>query len=223
MINNLNNYIEHTLLKAESHSEQIKMHCQQANQFNFIGVCINPQWITLSKKILQPQIKIVTVIGFPLGANQKESKVFEAQQAVQAGAHEIDMVLSIGALKSQLFTEVEQEIQAVAQAIAPLPLKVIIETGLLTQEEKINAIKIVSQTEAQFIKTCTGFAPGSATVEDIELMVKYRSRTNLLIKASGGIRTTEQAFALIKAGASRLGTSQGPALVQNLKIDSPTY
>lgn len=223
MIDNLNKYIEHTLLKAETSQEQIKTHCLQANQFNFLGVCINPVWIEFSRQVLQPQIKIVTVIGFPLGASQWQSKVFEAQQAVMAGAHEVDMVLSIGALKSQLYHDVEKEIQAVAQAIAPIPLKVIIETGLLTHEEKINAIKIVSQTEAQFIKTCTGFAPGVATVEDIELMAKYRSRANLLIKASGGIRTFEQASHLIKAGATRLGTSQGPALVQNLTTDSQSY
>lgn len=220
---NLPNYIEHTLLKPESTADQIKTHCLQANQFNFLGVCINPSWITLCQQLLNPTIKIVTVIGFPLGANQSPVKVFEAENAIKSGAHEIDMVLSIGALKSGQLKTVEQEIQAVAKAIAPYPLKVIIETGLLSTEEKIEAIKIVSQTEAQFIKTCTGFAPGVATIEDIELMVKYRSRASLLIKASGGIRSFEQANSLITAGASRLGTSQGPALVQNLLTDSKSY
>ncbi len=213
----LASYIEHTLLKPDATFDDISKHCLQANEFKFIGVCINPSWLELAHKILIPEIKRVTVIGFPLGATSSEAKAAETKWCVEAGADEIDMVLSIGQFKSNLFSYVREDIKAVVQAAKNKPVKVIIETGLLTKTEIATASGLVIESGAQYVKTCTGFSPGQATPEDIAL-IRHTVGAKALIKASGGIRTPEAALALIQAGANRLGTSQGPALCAGQKV-----
>jgi deoxyribose-phosphate aldolase len=220
---NLNAYIEHTLLKPDATSSQIETYCHQAIQYQFVGICVNSTWLPLCKSILPSTIQLVSVIGFPLGANLSEVKAYEAELAIKSGATEIDMVMNIGALKEGNSKKAFEDIRFVKKAIGKIPLKVIIETGLLTDNEKKLATQIVIDSQAEYIKTCTGFAQGSASVQDIQLMKSIIGNLPLKIKASGGIRTPELAKALIESGAVRLGTSQGVQLMTGNSSVTNTY
>lgn len=207
-------YIDHTLLKPEATKEQIEKLCNEAKQYNFASVCVNPTWVKLASDILKgTDVKVCTVIGFPLGANTPETKAFEAVNAVTNGAEEIDMVMNIGALKSGDTELVQKDIEAVVNAVKDKALvKVIIETSLLTEDEKVTACQLSVQAGAHYVKTSTGFSTGGATVEDVALMRKTVG-PNVGVKASGGVRTAEDAKVMIEAGASRIGASSGTAIV----------
>lgn len=207
-------YIDHTLLKPEATKEQIEKLCNEAKQYNFASVCVNPTWVKLASDILKgTDVKVCTVIGFPLGANTPETKAFEAVNVVTNGAEEIDMVMNIGALKSGDTELVQKDIEAVVNAVKDKALvKVIIETSLLTEDEKVTACQLSVQAGAHYVKTSTGFSTGGATVEDVALMRKTVG-PNVGVKASGGVRTAEDAKAMIEAGASRIGASSGTAIV----------
>ena len=208
-------YIDHTLLKPEATAGQIDKLCAEAAEYHFASVCVNP-WFVLRcvKNLKGAGVKVCTVIGFPLGATTTETKVFEALQAIRSGAEEIDMVINISALKSGSFQAVEQEIQALAAAAeGSAKLKVIIETCLLTEEEKIRACQIAKRAGADFVKTSTGFSTGGASTEDVALMRKTVG-PEMGVKASGGIRDYATARAMIKAGATRIGASAGVAIVK---------
>ncbi|MCU9600566.1 deoxyribose-phosphate aldolase [Pallidibacillus thermolactis] len=207
-------YIDHTLLKPEATKEQVEKLCNEAKQYNFASVCVNPTWVKLASDILKgTDVKVCTVIGFPLGANTPETKAFEAVNAVTNGAEEIDMVMNIGALKSGDTELVQKDIEAVVNAVKDKALvKVIIETSLLTEDEKVTACQLSVQAGAHYVKTSTGFSTGGATVEDVALMRKTVG-PNVGVKASGGVRTAEDAKAMIEAGASRIGASSGTAIV----------
>lgn len=207
---NISTMIDHTLLKAEATKEQVANLCEEAKKYNFATVCINPSYIELSKELLKDSnVKIATVIGFPLGANTKEVKAFETSDAINKGAEEVDMVINIGALKNKDYNTVKEDIEAVVNAAAGKALvKVIIETALLTKEEKIKACELSLEAGADFVKTSTGFSTDGANIEDIKLM-KSVVGDKLGIKASGGIRDFSKAKEMIEAGATRLGTSSG--------------
>ncbi len=208
-------YIDHTLLKPDATVQQIDKLCAEAAEYHFASVCVNPWFVPRCVKNLKDTgVKVCTVIGFPLGATTTETKVFEALQAIRSGAEEIDMVINISAMKSGSFQAVEQEIQALAAAAeGSALLKVIIETCLLTEEEKIRACQIAKRAGADFVKTSTGFSTGGATVEDIVLMRKTVG-PEMGVKASGGIRDYATARAMIEAGATRIGASAGVAIVK---------
>ncbi len=209
-------YIDHTLLKPEATAEQIERLCREAREHGFAAVCVNPAWVSLARERLEGSgVRICTVVGFPLGATAPEVKVFEAQRAIQAGACEIDMVLAIGALKGRQYGWVREEIEAVAQVChrAGAELKVILETALLSDEEKAVACALAAEAGADYVKTSTGFGPGGATVEDVALMRRIVGDA-LGVKAAGGIRTLEAALAMLEAGASRIGASAGVRLVE---------
>lgn len=208
-------YIDHTLLKPEATAGQIDKLCAEAAEYHFASVCVNPWFVPRCVKNLKGAgVKVCTVIGFPLGATTTETKVFEALQAIRSGAEEIDMVINISALKSGSFQAVEQEIQALAAAAeGSAKLKVIIETCLLTEEEKIRACQIAKRAGADFVKTSTGFSTGGASTEDVALMRKTVG-PEMGVKASGGIRDYATACAMIKAGATRIGASAGVAIVK---------
>ncbi|NIZ40373.1 deoxyribose-phosphate aldolase [Entomospira entomophila] len=209
--------IDHTLLKPDATSDQIMKLCQEAMQYNFASVCINPHWIPLAKEtITQDDVKICTVVGFPLGANSTKTKVVETQDAIKMGAEEIDMVLNISKVKEGDFIYVEDEIKQVVQASAGHIVKVILETCLLTEEEIITACQSCIQAGAQFVKTSTGFSTRGATVEDV-LLMKKTVGDHCEVKAAGGVRTMSDMMKMIKAGASRIGTSAGVSLIQNLE------
>jgi deoxyribose-phosphate aldolase len=212
---NLAAYIDHTLLKPEASSDQIQKFCQEALSHGFSGVCVNSSWVPMVVGHLkQSLVKTVAVIGFPLGAMNSSSKAFEAEWCVKHGAAEIDMVLHLGALKEKNFDFVRTDISEVVRAAGAAALvKVILETGLLNQEEKKAACELTVEAGAHFVKTCTGFNVGSATVDDIRLM-RETVGPKFGVKASGGIKSAAQAQALIEAGANRLGTSSGVLLVQ---------
>jgi deoxyribose-phosphate aldolase len=209
--------IDHTILKPEATEEQIVHLCEEAASFGFAAVCVNPWWIGLSSSILRgTPVKVATTIGFPLGANHTTVKRFEAAEAVRLGAHELDMVMNIGSLKSGDRQSVQNDILAVAEVAhgSGAILKVILETPLLTLEEKILSCELSLAARADFVKTATGFC-GGATVDDVSLMrgvVGDRAG----VKASGGIRTAAAAQAMVEAGANRLGTSSGVAIVREL-------
>ncbi|WP_413585792.1 deoxyribose-phosphate aldolase [Bdellovibrio sp. HCB274] len=210
----LNKYIDHTLLKPESQSAQIEKLCQEARENNFFSVCVNTSYVKQCAELLRgSEVKVCCVVGFPLGAMDTVSKAFETATAVKNGAQEIDMVVQIGALKDRRLDYVREDIKAVVQAAAGYKVKVIIETSLINDEEKVLACKAALEAGAHFVKTSTGFAGGGATVEDVKLM-KSVVGDKMEVKASGGVKNAEQAFALIQAGATRLGTSSGVALVQ---------
>lgn len=205
-------YIDHTALTAEKNEEAILKLCEEALQHGFYSVCINSAYIPLAKeKLAGSPVKICTVVGFPLGANLTSVKAFEAQEAIKAGATEIDMVINVGFIKSQKWEAVKQDIQAVFDACAGIPLKVILETCLLTKEEIVKACEICKEIGVAFVKTSTGFNKGGATVEDVALM--KQTVGNIGVKASGGIRDTETALAMINAGATRIGASAGIAII----------
>ena len=219
---NLAPYIEHTLLKPEATHRQIETLCDDALKYSFKGVCVNSCYVPLaSTKLKGSKVLLVSVIGFPLGACLTEAKVFEAQLAAQHGAQEIDMVLSIGSVKEGLWDNVEKDIAAVTKSV-DIPVKVILETGFLNVEEIKRACQVAESAGALFVKTCTGFAIGEASVDHIQLMRSTVSN-KVNVKASGGIKTYEKAIALINAGASRLGTSSGVQLVTNQIVTSGSY
>src|SRR5215472_4081478 len=209
--------IDHTLLKPESNQERIVCLCEEAGSFSFAAVCVNPWWVGLAASILRGTlVKVATTIGFPLGANHTTVKRFEAGEAIRLGAQELDMVINIGALKSKDRQSVQNDIVAVAEVAhaGGAILKVILETPLLTLEEKILSCELSLAGKADFVKTATGFF-GGATAEDVSLMrgvVGNRAG----VKASGGIRTAAEAEAMIEAGANRLGTSSGVAIVREM-------
>lgn len=209
----VNKMIDHTILKADATEQAVEKVCQEALANDFASVCINPFWVKKTADLLAgSDVKVCTVIGFPLGANTKEVKAFEAKQAIQEGAQEVDMVINIGALKSGLTEIVLADIKAVVEAAGSTLVKVIIETALLTDEEKVLVCKLAVEAGAEYVKTSTGFSTGGATVDDVALM-KQTVGDKALVKASGGVRTKEDAEAMIKAGASRLGTSNGIQIV----------
>lgn len=209
---NLASYIDHTLLKPEAAVEDIIRLCEEAVQHQFAAVCVNPVYVDLAAHCLAGSgVKTATVIGFPLGATFTESKVTEAKEAVARKADELDMVMNIGAAKAGLWEAVTEDIRQVVAAAEGAVVKVIIETGLLTDAEKRLACQAAMDAGAQYVKTSTGFGSGGATVEDIQL-IKQVVGDRIRIKAAGGIRTAEQAQALIAAGATRLGTSAGIAI-----------
>jgi deoxyribose-phosphate aldolase len=208
--------IDHTLLKPEATEDQIAQLCYEARKHRFIAVCVNPNWVKLCKQLLQGSgVKVATVVGFPLGAHTAETKAFEARQAIQDGADEIDMVINIGALKSGDLTVVERDVRAVVQVSHQLGaiVKVIIEAALLTDDEKITACTLSKAAGADFVKTSTGFGPGGATAHDVALMRKVVG-ADLGVKAAGGIRDLKAVTEMVQAGASRIGASAGVAIMQ---------
>ena len=205
----LNKYIDHTNLKNIATLKDIEKLCNEAIEYNFASVCVYPYYVTLAKKLLKnSNIDVCTVIGFPSGESTKETKVFEAINAVENGADEIDMVINISALKNKDYDYVKDEIEEIRDAIDGKVLKVIIETCLLTQDEIIKMTEICNETFVNFIKTSTGFSESGAKVEDVELINEHKSEL-LEIKASGGIKTMEDMENMINAGATRIGTSSG--------------
>lgn len=212
----LNTYIDHTLLKPEATTDMIKTLCEEARQHRFAAVCVNPCYVDLAAHLLAGSaVQVATVIGFPLGATLSAVKAFETREAVLCKADELDMVINLGAAKLGLWDAVTDDIRQVVAAADTSQVKVIIETGLLTDDEKKYACQAILKAGAAYVKTSTGFGPGGATIADIQLF-KVVVGDQLKIKASGGIRTREQAEALIAAGANRLGTSAGVSLVKGV-------
>lgn len=206
-------YIDHTLLKPDAVKEQIIQLCKEAKEYDFASVCVNPCWIeTARKELAGSDVNVCVVIGFPLGAMTSASKVFEAKDAIERGADEVDMVLNVGWLKDGDDAAVTNEIKAVKEAVGSHVLKVIIEACLLTNDEKVRACQDAEKAGADFVKTSTGFSTGGATVEDVALMKKTVG-DRLKVKAAGGIRTKEAMDAMIAAGAERIGTSNGTKLM----------
>jgi deoxyribose-phosphate aldolase len=206
--------IDHTLLKPEATKEQIVKLAEEAKTYHFASVCVNPTWVKTAYEILKDtDVKVCTVIGFPLGATTPEVKAFETKNAIENGASEVDMVINIGALKSGDDELVEKDIRAVVEAAKGKALvKVIIETCLLTDEEKVRACQLAVKAGADFVKTSTGFSTGGATVEDVALMRKTVG-PNVGVKASGGIRSADDLLAMEKAGANRIGASAGVQII----------
>ncbi|MBI4727859.1 deoxyribose-phosphate aldolase [candidate division TA06 bacterium] len=209
-------FIDHTILKPEAQSADIKKLCAEARQHGFYSVCINPGWVPLAAQLLKgSNVKVCTVCGFPLGANAPEIKSQEARLAVEQGASEADMVINIGALKSGDHKTVHRDIAAVVKASSGALVKVVIETCLLTEEEKILACLISRSAGAHFVKTSTGFSTGGAAAADIALM-RRTVGPQMGIKASGGVRSLEEANKMILAGASRIGTSSGVKIMEQM-------
>ena len=209
-----NKLIDHTVLKPETQEAQIIKLCEEALQYDFASVCVNPTHVELCAKLLKgSNVKVCTVIGFPLGANTKEVKGFEALDAVNKGAEEIDMVINIGALKDGKDDYVYEEIKYIKECCKGRLLKVIIETCLLTDEEKVRACELSKKASADYVKTSTGFSTGGATVSDVALMRKTVG-PELGVKASGGVRSFDDMVNMVEAGATRIGTSSGPKLVK---------
>jgi len=213
---NLAAIIDHTLLKPEASASSIEQLCREALTYRFAAVCVNPCHVATCVRLLHEQVPVATVVGFPLGANTTPTKVYETREAVQAGAQEIDMVINIGALKSGALDYVADEIAAIVAAAQPAIVKVIIETALLTDDEKRLACQLALKAGAHFVKTSTGFSKGGATVEDVRLMRNVVG-DRMGVKASGGIRSLQDALAMVEAGANRLGTSSGVAILEELR------
>ena len=219
--------IDHTALACDKTEEEIKCLCEEAVSNGFYSVCINACYIPFAKTILDgSDVKICTVVGFPLGATLSAVKAFETAQAIKAGAQEIDMVINVGWVKSGKWDEVKQDIQAVLTACGYtggiVPLKVIFETCLLTENEIVKLCEICRDLGVAFVKTSTGFSTGGATVKDVALMRQTVGET-IGVKASGGVRDAETALAMIKAGANRLGTSSGVAIANGLQDNQSGY
>lgn len=205
--------IDHTLLKAFATTDEIKTLCAEAKEFHFKSVCVNPCFVGLARSILQAtDIEICTVIGFPLGANSTATKVFETKDAVKNGATEIDMVINIGKAKEHDYKYLENEISEVVKAAAGKLVKVIIETCYLTDEEKSAVCEAATRAKVDFVKTSTGFGTAGANFSDVELM-KAHIAPSMGVKASGGIKTKADFEQMVKAGATRIGTSAGKSLV----------
>ncbi|MCM1134778.1 MAG: deoxyribose-phosphate aldolase [Clostridium sp.] len=203
---------DHTILKADATREAVKKICDEAREYGFMSVCVNGYYTSYAAELLKgTEVKVCTVVGFPLGQTASEAKAAETALAVRDGADEIDMVINVGALKDKLYGVVKKDILAVKKACGGALLKVIIETCLLTNEEKVKACELAKEARADFVKTSTGFSTGGAAPEDVALMRKTVGE-EMGVKASGGIRDKETAMAMVKAGASRLGTSQTVAI-----------
>ncbi|MFL0269619.1 deoxyribose-phosphate aldolase [Candidatus Clostridium radicumherbarum] len=207
--------IDHTLLKPEATTNQIKTLCEEARQYGFASVCVNPVHVALAHELLKgSQVKVCTVIGFPLGANTTAVKAFEASEAIKEGAEEVDMVINVGKLMDKNLDYVKADIKAVVDAAKGKALtKVILETCLLSDDEKVTACKLAKEAGADFVKTSTGFNKGGATAEDIKLM-RETVGTEMGVKASGGVRSNADAIAMINAGASRIGASASIAICE---------
>lgn len=206
--------IDHTMLKADASKETILRYCKEAKEYKFASVCVNSAFVpVVAKELAGSEVKTCCVVGFPLGAMLTSAKAFEAAEAVKAGAQEVDMVINISALKDGDDAFVEEDIRAVVEASGDALVKVIIETCLLTDEEKVRACELSVKAGADFVKTSTGFSTGGATVADVALMKKTVDG-KALVKASGGIRTSEDAKALVEAGADRIGAGNGIPLVE---------
>ncbi|EGA89177.1 deoxyribose-phosphate aldolase [Planococcus donghaensis MPA1U2] len=218
---NIASYIDHTLLKPESTESQVVQLCKEAAEYNFASVCVNPTWVEkAAAELTNSEVKVCTVIGFPLGASTPETKAFETTDAITKGAGEIDMVLNIGALKSGNTDHVKKDIEAVVNAAKGKAIvKVILETCLLTDEEKVTASQLSKEAGADFVKTSTGFSTGGATVDDVKLM-RQTVGSEMGVKASGGVRSLEDVEAMIEAGATRIGASSGVKIMQGLTSDS---
>ncbi|MFU0762513.1 deoxyribose-phosphate aldolase [Staphylococcus pasteuri] len=213
-------FIDHTQLKPESTREQIDKIINEAKEYGFKSICVNPTHVKYSAEQLKgTDVLVCTVIGFPLGASTKEVKAFETKNAIENGASEIDMVINIGALKDGRLDEVKDDIKSVVKASNGKTVKVIIETVLLTDEEKVTACKIGKEAGADFVKTSTGFAGGGATASDVKLM-KDTVGEALEVKASGGVRNLEDFNNMLEAGATRIGASAGVQIIQGLESDS---
>ncbi|MFD1203866.1 MULTISPECIES: deoxyribose-phosphate aldolase [Sporosarcina] len=214
-------YIDHTLLKPEATKDQIIALCEEAKKYSFASVCVNPTWVkNAAEQLKGSDVKVCTVIGFPLGANTPEVKAFETKDAIENGAQEIDMVINIGALKSGDDEIVQQDIEAVVKAAKGKAIvKVIIETALLNDNEKRKACELSRIAGADFVKTSTGFASGGATIEDVKLM-RAVVGPEMGVKASGGVRNFEDMKNMIDAGATRIGASSGVQIMQGLQSDS---
>ena len=215
--------IDHTLLKADATRDEVIKLCDEARKWGFATVCVNSANVGLAARLLSgSNTKAIAVIGFPLGAGTTSAKVFETKESVRCGAAEIDMVINIGALKSKDYVLVEQDIREVVLAAGKAPVKVILETGGLTRDEKIIGCALSKAAGAAFVKTSTGFGPGGATAEDIALMRAIVGDT-VGVKASGGVRTTEDAKKMIEAGANRIGASASIAIVTGTKPSASKY
>jgi len=209
-------YIDHTLLKADAAAKDIEKLCAEARENHFYSVCVNGSWVGQARHFLEGAgVKVASVVGFPLGAMSGDAKRFETEAAIDDGAQEIDVVLNIGRLKAGDDKYVLRELRDVVEAADEWPVKVILETCLLTREEKIRASQLVVESGAHFVKTSTGFSTAGATVEDVRLM-RETVGPKFGVKASGGIRDTKTALAMIEAGATRLGTSASIAIVKGL-------
>jgi deoxyribose-phosphate aldolase len=217
---NLSQYIDHTLLKATATETDIKKHCEEAIEYGFYSVCVNSGFVAFAKaQLTESPVKVCSVVGFPLGAMSTAAKVFEAKKAVVDGADEIDMVINVGWLKSENFDAVWKDIEAVKKAIGTKVLKVILETCYLEKPEIIKASELALLSGADFIKTSTGFGPGGATFEDVQLM-KSVVKDQAKIKASGGIKDKFTALEYIALGVDRIGTSSGIAIVTNKNTEN---
>lgn len=220
MTQNYAGMIDHTLLKAESTKAQVEQICAEAKQYGFASVCVNPTWVKFSAdQLAGTPVKVCTVIGFPLGATTSAVKAFETKDAIANGAGEIDMVINIGALKDGNFDLVREDIKAVVDAANGTLVKVIIESCLLTDEEKVKVCELAVEAGADFVKTSTGFSTGGATAEDIALMRKTVG-PEIGVKASGGVRSLEDMQLMVENGATRIGASSGVAIMNGLKSDS---
>ena len=210
----LSKYIDHTLLKPDATLDAIKKLCDEAKEYNFKAVCVNTSYIEYCRKQLEgSDVLVCCVVGFPLGATSTEAKVFETKNAIELGAQEVDMVINIGKLKDKDYKYVTDEIKQIKQACDGKTLKVIIETCLLTDEEKVEACKCVVEAKADFVKTSTGFSTGGATFEDVKLM-KQTVGDKCFVKAAGGVKSKEDFLKMIELGADRIGTSSGTKLIE---------
>ena len=208
-----NKLIDHTLLKQDATPEQIIKLCEEAKEFDFMSVCVNPAYVPLAAKCLEgSDVKVCTVIGFPLGMNLTKTKVEEAELCIKQGADEIDMVINVGMLKAGHDDYVKEEIKLLKEVAGSRVLKVIIETCLLTDEEKVRACQLSKEAGADFVKTSTGFSTGGATAHDVTLMRKTVG-PDMGVKASGGVRTHEDLIAMVEAGANRIDTSNGTKII----------
>lgn len=218
----MNEFIDHTLLKPEASTEQIKVLCEEANKYNFKSVCVNPGHVSLCRELLEDSDTLVcTVVGFPLGATTSDTKAHETKEALRNGADEIDMVINIGALKEGLDELVKEDIQKVVKAAEGKIVKVIFETCLLNEEEIAKACELAISAGAHFIKTSTGFSNGGATKKAVSLMLE-KANGRALVKASGGIRSYEDAKAYIDMGVKRLGTSSGVKIMAG-EVSTESY
>lgn len=220
----LASYFDHTILKADAKEQDVEKLCKEAAEYSFASVCVNAANVKQAAELLKDSsVKVCTVVGFPLGATLPQVKAFEAQEAIKDGAAEVDMVINVGALKSGRLDLVEADIKAVAEACkGKALLKVIIETCLLTDEEKVTVCQLAKKVGADYVKTSTGFSTGGATAEDIRLMRKTVG-ADMGVKASGGIRDLETALKMIEAGASRIGASASVNIVNDMKADNSGY
>jgi deoxyribose-phosphate aldolase len=209
--------IDHSLLKPNSTLEELKKTCQEAIEYKFKAVCINPIFVGEAVSLVKgTDVLVCSVVGFPFGAHSPQTKAFETSEVIRLGAREVDMVIRVGALRDKRNQEVVEDIRTVVDAAGGCPVKVILETCYLTDEEKVRGCRLVMEAGASFVKTSTGFASSGATVEDVKLMRKMVGK-DFGVKAAGGIRTLEDALKMIEAGATRIGTSGSVAIIQQLE------